>query len=183
MIITKYGDVGKIARDKRVKAKCPKCGTKVVLEDKDYTLGEPIKNREEYYQIGRNVEFECPVCNNKVVAPTYFVSLIKRFWYWIPSETKIIVGVSTLIAGGITLLLVILIMISSINTAQRENFSIRVNEEQTYYTKDYEVKESTIYFTDINGDSQEFPIEYCSIEPPIKRRLTNVKRNNKRRVK
>lgn len=70
MIIEKYGDVSKKTRSKRLKAICPDCGCRVILDEEDYEFLDDLKywNAFDSHEIvyATVIKWHCPCCNKDV---------------------------------------------------------------------------------------------------------------------
>lgn len=88
MTILKYGDLSRKIKEGRIKAKCPICHTKVLLNKDDYQLGDPVWMEwigmnlvEEHQMIGRYIRWECPMCDSSIEKLVKFrKEKIKALW-------------------------------------------------------------------------------------------------------
>lgn len=74
MIIEKYGDVSKRLKSKRLKATCPDCGCRVILDEEDYKLvgDSAYWNAFDSHQIvyATVIKWHCPCCDKNVKSET-----------------------------------------------------------------------------------------------------------------
>lgn len=70
MIIEKYGDVSKRFRSKRLKATCPDCGCRVILDEEDYEVIEDLMYWDAFdsHEIvyATVIKWHCPCCDKDV---------------------------------------------------------------------------------------------------------------------
>lgn len=70
MIIEKYGDVSKKTRSKRLKATCPDCGCRAILDEEDYKLVGDLAywNAFDSHEIiyATVIKWHCPCCDKDV---------------------------------------------------------------------------------------------------------------------
>lgn len=70
MIIEKYGDVSKKSRSKRLKAKCPDCGCRAILDEEDYEFIDDLKYWDAFdshqFVYATVIKWRCPCCDKDV---------------------------------------------------------------------------------------------------------------------
>lgn len=70
MIIEKYGDISKKTRSKRLKATCPDCGCRVILDEEDYKFVEELMRWDAFdsHEIvyANIIKWHCPCCDKDV---------------------------------------------------------------------------------------------------------------------
>lgn len=93
MIIEKYGDVSKKSRSKRLKATCPDCGCRAILDEEDYEIVEDLMCWDAFdsHEIvyANIIKWRCPCCDkdvkSKIPKGGPFVRLLDWFgiaeWY------------------------------------------------------------------------------------------------------
>lgn len=143
MDIIKYGNLYK--EEKKVKAKCPYCGTKVAMTKNDYKLFD--------YQT--NLLWTCPFCEKEVITKRFNIYRVWdkiRKWY----DSNFIAG-TLVLTFGIGVLIVVLalfIVFSVTGPDDTDKYYIDfccINGYYQYYIDDCKLEGDTLYIWD-NGE-------------------------------
>lgn len=195
MIIEKYGDVSKKLKSKRLKATCPDCGCRVILDEEDYKFIEDLTYWDAFdsheFTYASVVKWHCPCCGKDVKSETPKGGLFSRLlgalniaeWY---SDCD------TVFKGGMPIGFIIVILIGfGVNGCCKRTDNIKSEWSEKcdyyvltddaiynnffvpYYTNDMRYSEGLLYFKDERTGKQykieakEYTIFDCKTDETI----------------
>lgn len=148
MDIIKYGNLYK--KEKKVKAKCPHCGTKVAMIKEDYQL----------YDFQTNMIWDCPFCQKRVITKRFNSY---RIWHKITNWFRVHDCASLVIlAFGITATIITIFVVLAISCYPSpdgtDNYLIDYYYEDIHYEEyvdNYKLEGSTLYVWD-DGEKTQY---------------------------
>jgi endogenous inhibitor of DNA gyrase (YacG/DUF329 family) len=156
MDIIKYGNLYK--KEKKVKAKCPHCGTKVAMIKEDYQLCD--------YQT--NMIWNCPFCQKNVTTKRFnpyrtWDEIIKWFEYY--HEIVIVILLSILMVGAMVVLPIIYVVVNS-NQDNTDNYLIDYHYKGVHYKEyvdNYKLEGNTLYIWDDGEKTQYNEVKFNKV--------------------
>ena len=141
MDIIKYGNLYK--KEKKAKAKCPHCGTKVAMVKGDYQL----------YDYQTNMIWYCPFCQKRVTTKRFNLYRIwDKITKWFKYYNYIVIPIllSIFIVGAAFVLPIMLAIINS-SPDDTDNYLIDYHYKNVHYEEyvdKYELKNGALYVWD-----------------------------------
>lgn len=156
MDIIKYGNLYK--KEKKVKAKCPYCGTKVAMIKEDYQL----------YDYQTNMIWDCPFCQKRVTT--------KRFnpyrtwdkivnWFRVHECTSSVILILN-ISVIITSIFIVLAIFCCPGPDRTDNYLIDYHYKGVHYEEyvdKYKLEGSTLYVWDDGEKTQYNGVEFNKV--------------------
>lgn len=156
MDIIKYGNLYK--KEKKVKAKCPHCGTKVAMIKEDYQL----------YDYQTNVIWNCPFCQKRVTTKRFNPYRIwNKIIKWFKDYGYIVIPIllSIIIVGALLILPIMCAIIDS-KPDDTDNYLIDYHYKDTHYEEyvdNYKLEGNTLYIWDDGEKTQYNEVEFNKV--------------------
>lgn len=157
MDVIKYGNLYK--KEKKVKAKCPHCGTKVAMIKEDYQL----------YDDQTNMIWNCPFCQKRVTTkrfnPYRTWNKIRTEWSEDYCYTVIIILFLIFMIGMLVILPIIYVVVNP-NQDNTDNYLIDYYYEDIHYEEyvdNYKLEGNTLYVWDDGEKTQYNEVKFNKV--------------------
>lgn len=156
MDIIKYGNLYK--KEKKVKAKCSHCGTKVAMIKEDYQL----------YDYQTNMIWDCPFCQKRVTTKRFnFYRTWDKIIKWFEDYRYIVIVILlSILMVGATVVLPIIYVVVNPKQDNTDNYLIDYHYKGVHYEEyvdKYKLEGNTLYIWDDGEKTQYNEVEFNKV--------------------